>query len=185
MSALARSVVHSLIICSVFGTAIFIAYQDELRIQSHDLYPNNLRGIVDFLSTLGRDPKLDFNASPFFPTALMASRAHKIQGVRITAKEDEVLDMDVVWYPQDHPFIMSTLKNPPKKKELDVDYDVLHGIKLPLAWEQGKINAHIEACRWHETLGDLYNFLRCCLVPENARLFDTCVRSHSASPKDS
>jgi len=117
----------------------------------------DFRHIIDFLSVHDR-----VSTSP----STWASRAKKIEAVRAHAFEDESMQFEQIYYPQDHPYVLGPVDNPIKKEKLSTAYDIPDALGLPFRWIEGPRDSHVEVCGDHKDLTKEVNFVRRCLVPE-------------------
>lgn len=126
----------------------------------------DFRHIVDFFSVYER-----VSTSPSF----WSSRARKIKGVRMYTMEDEPIKFEQIYFPQDHPFILSRFDHPLKEdKERLTHYDIPGALQISLCWNEGPRDGHVEVCLDHLDLTKEVDFIRCCLMPEMEDRFHSC-----------
>ncbi|KAE9373339.1 hypothetical protein N431DRAFT_456123 [Stipitochalara longipes BDJ] len=148
-----------------YGTYVFMAHNGFNNYSFRDMTFADFRHVIDFLSVHNR-----VSTSP----STWASRAKKIEAVRVHAFEEESLQFEQLYYPQDHPNVLERFDNP-IKKEKDVNaYDIPDALRLPLCWTEGQRDAHVEICGDHKDLTKEVDFVRRCLIPEMESRFNSC-----------
>lgn len=115
------------------------------------------RHIVDFLSVHGR-----VSTSP----TTWAVRSKKIAAVRAHAFEQESIQFEQLYFPQDYPNILGRFESPLKKEKHLARYDIPGALNITLCWIEGLRDGHVEVCSDHRDLTKEVDFVRCCLIPE-------------------